>query len=554
VNAAHRAAALARMRTETFDVVVVGGGVTGAGAALDAATRGKSVALVEARDLAAGTSSRSGKVFHGGLRYLEQLNFALVRSALRERDLMVERLCPHLARPVPFLFPVATPWERSYMGAGILLYDLLRGVGGSPVPRHRHLTRRATLAEMPALRPERVRGGIQYGDVRVDDARHTLLLARTAAHFGAAVATRTEMTGALTDDGRVTGVRARDRETGAELAIRGRAVISATGVWADAVQRMAGDVQVEVQPAKGIHLVVPRARIPSRTGLTARAGDSVLVIRPWWGSWIIGTTDTAWAHGPDDPAASGADVDYLLQAANGWLRDPLTRDDVTGVFAGLRPLLRGTGASTAALSRDHVVLETTPGLFTVVGGKYTTYRLMAEDAVDAALGPGAPPSVTARTPLLGAADAPAARNGAGASCAAVGLDPAWSEPLWERHGALMTEVLDLVAGRPELGRPLAGAPAYLEAEVVHAATHEGALHLDDVLARRTHAAWEVADRGLEASARAAALLAEALGWDDARRTGELESYRERVAADRRAEGAADDAAAVAARAGRPRAA
>ena len=543
-----RAAALRRMASETFDAVVIGGGVTGCGTALDAASRGLRVALLEARDLAGGTSSRSGKTFHGGLRYLERGNLSLVRSALRERDLMVERLCPHLARPVPFLLPLTSRWERAYMGAGVLLYDLLGGARRG-IPGHRHLSRTGAHREMPGLRAD-VRGAIQYHDVRVDDARHTLALARTAARHGCAVLTRAEVVGMLRDQGRVTGVRAVERESGEEIAVRARSVINATGVWADRVQALAGEVRIEVRPAKGIHVVVPRERIASRTGLIARSGDSVLVIRPWWRHWIIGTTDTRWDHAREEPAASGADVDYLLVSANRWLREPLRRDDVVGVFAGLRPLLSGRAEVTAALSRDHAVVETAPGLVTVVGGKYTTYRVMAAEAVDAAtygLSQPVPRSCTADVQLIGADGFAAVRNRAEDLAAEAGLGAHWGLHLLDRHGSAMTEVLDLVAERPELGRPLEGAPGYLEAEVVYAATHEAALGLDDVLERRTHAAWETADRGLAAAERSAQLLAETLGWSEGRRAEELTRHSARVAAVRRAEAAPDDAAAVAAR-------
>ena len=529
---AERRAGLERAARETFDVVVVGGGVTGAGCALDAAARGLTVVLLEARDLAGGTSSRSGKTFHGGLRYLEQGNVGLVRTALRERDLMVGRLCPHLARPEPFLVPLTRSWERGYLGAGVLLYDILGGARAT-VPRHRHLSRRAALAEMPDLRPDGLRGALQYHDVRVDDARHTLALARTAARHGAVVLPRVAVTGLRRDGAAISGVRARDDEGGAELEVRGRAVVNATGVWAEDLQAMAGEVQVAVRPAKGVHVLVPRERIASRTGLIARAGDSVVVIRPWWRHWIIGTTDTPWDGARDAPAADRADVDGLLAVVNRWLRRPLAHADVTGAYAGLRPLLSGrSGVATAQLSRDHTVIETAPGLITVVGGKYTTYRVMAAEAIDAAIlghAPAAAASISDRVPLLGADGLAAARASVDRAARETGLSRTAVEHLIDRHGALLGDVLDLVADRPELRRPLAGTP-YLEAEVVHAATHEGALRLEDVLERRTHCAIETADHGLAAAPRAAALLAETLGWDDARREREVAAFEAAVSA------------------------
>jgi len=547
-----RAVALRRLAEESFDVLVIGGGVTGAGVALDAATRGLSVALVEARDLAAGTSSRSGKAFHGGLRYLKRLDLGLVREASRERNLMVQRLCPHLAWPTPFLYPLVHRfWERLVMGAGLALYDVLGGRRPEGIARPRHLGRAGVMRAAPALDPARLVGGVQYHDAIVDDARHTMTVARTAARHGAVIATSVEVTGLLRQGPSVAGVRARDRETGQELAVRARRVVNATGVWADLVQQLAGEPSLEVRPAKGIHLVVPRDRIDAHTAFIAPTADSVLVVRPWWRYWIIGTTDTPWEGDRADPAANGADVDYLLAQVNGWLRAPLDRRDVVGVYAGVRPLLRGKGgASTAALSRDHAVLEEPAGLITVAGGKYTTYRVMARDAVDAAMrsvGSPVAPCVTASTPLVGAEGLAALRQQRDRLATESGLSTETVDHLLRRYGSLVSELLELLARRPELARPLPGASEYLEAEIVHAATHEGALHLDDALARRTHVAMEAPDRGLEAAGRAAELMGEALGWDGARRAREVAAHRRAVQADLRSEQARDDVAAVAAR-------
>ncbi|HEY2175862.1 MAG TPA: glycerol-3-phosphate dehydrogenase/oxidase [Mycobacteriales bacterium] len=555
-----RAATLAALAGGEVDVLVVGGGVTGAGVALDAAARGLSVGVLEAGDLAIGTSSRSGKTFHGGLRYLQRLDISLVRTALHERDLMVETLCPHLARPQPFLYPLLhRGWERAYVGAGVALYDALGGRlrGGPGVPRHRHLSRAAALREMPALRPDVLTGAVQYWDVRVDDARHTMTVARTAAGLGARIATRTEVTGVLRDGDRVVGVRARDRDGGGgDFEVRARVVVNAAGVWADRVAGLAGPAGLRVAPAKGVHLVVPADRIASHTGLIARTADSVLVVRPWWRHWIIGTTDTPWSGARDDPAATGGDVDYVLSETNRWLTRPLTRDDIVGVYAGLRPLLSPAGSAdaseTAALSRDHTVVETAPGMVTVTGGKYTTYRVMAADAVDLAarrLGGDIPASPTARLPLLGAAGWPAVRNQRDGLAAESGLPVATVDHLLDRYGSRIGDLLDLVADRPDLARPVGA--GYLGAEVVYAASHEGARHLDDVLARRTHLAIETRDRGVAAAPVVAALMGEVLGWDDARVTDEVGGWVAAVDADRRSESAPDDATALAARAGRP---
>lgn len=542
LSSAQRQAALDGVEGRTYDVVVVGGGVTGAGTALDAVSRGLSVLLVEAADLASGTSSRSGKIFHGGLRYLEQLNFRLVREALVERDLMVQKLCPYLVEPVPFLIPFTHRWERPYIGAGVALYDLLRLTGPRSVRGHRHLTRRGALREMPDLRPD-ITGAAQYYDVRVDDARHTLQVARTAASLGATVLTRTPVVAVLRTGGVVDGVRIRDEESDRTYDVRARVVINAAGVWADRVQALAGEQSIDVTPAKGIHLMVPGDRIRSRTGLVARTSDSVFIIRRWFDSWLLGTTDTRWEYDRSAPVASQADVDYLLGHANRWLRRRLSRADVAGIFAGLRPLVSGRGStSTAALRRDHAVIEGPPGLVTVVGGKYTTYRLMARDAVNVAAPRPVPPSPTGDLPLLGSAGFAALRNQRESMARESGLPVARIDHLLGRYGSETPALLDLVADRPALAEPVVG--DYLAAEVAYAVLEEGALHLDDVLLRRTRAALEDGDGALSAAPRAADLMSELLGWTDARRKDELERYRLWAESEAAASLAPDDAAAV----------
>ncbi|WP_326836914.1 glycerol-3-phosphate dehydrogenase/oxidase [Amycolatopsis rhabdoformis] len=550
LNPRQRARALRSLAERTFDLVVVGGGITGVGTALDAVSRGLSVALVEQGDWASGTSSRSGKVFHGGLRYLEQLNFSLVREALRERDLMVDRLCPHLAKPEPFVFPFRRRRERPYVGAGVLLYDLLRMTGTRSVPGHRHLTRAGVHRELPGLRPDTITGGVLFHDVRVDDARHTLTVARTAADLGAQLASRVLVTGLLVEGGVVRGVRARDLDGGTGLVVRARAVVNATGVWAAQVQAMSGRPTISVTPSKGVHLVVPGDRFEGRAGLIAKTDDSIFLIRRWFGFWLMGTTDTRWEHDRDDPAATRADTDYLLGQANRWLRRPLRDADVIGVYAGLRPLVSGRTSRTAGLSRDHSVLTGPPGLTTVVGGKYTTYRIMARDAVDAATAAWAqtvPPSETERLPILGASGYSALLDQRRALAAETGLKVSRIDHLLGRYGTLTPDLLDLMADRPEWARPVTGASHYLTAELHYAARNEGAVHLDDVLERRTRIFMETPDRGLAAAPYAADVLAEELGWDDDRRAAEVARYRSAREADRRALAAASDDDAVNAR-------
>jgi glycerol-3-phosphate dehydrogenase len=530
------------MEDEVFDVVVIGAGATGAGSALDAVTRGLSVALVEARDFASGTSSRSSKLIHGGLRYLEQKDFGLVREALRERSLLLNVLAPHLVRPVPFMLPLTEHWQRAYIGAGLALYDTLGGHQG--LPRHRHLTKRGALRLAPALRPDSLVGAVQYHDAKVDDARHTLTTVRTAAQFGAAVAANTRVIGFLREGERVTGVTVRDEASGAELDVRARQVVNATGVWTDDVQHLVGERgKFQVRASKGVHLVVPRDRLQLDTGLILRTEKSVLFVIPWGRHWIVGTTDTDWHLDKAHPAASASDIDYVLEHVNAVLSQPLTREDVEGVYAGLRPLLTGESESTSKLSREHMVAVPVPGLVAVAGGKYTTYRVMARDAIDAVvhgLDRSVPASVTHVTELVGAEGFRALWNGRERLAASSGLHVARIEHLLGRFGARVHDLLELIAERPELGRPLAGADDYLAVEALYAASHEGAMHLEDVLTRRTRISIETWDRGLAAAEPAARAMAGVLDWSDDDVAREVELYHGRVAAERRSQQQADD--------------
>ncbi|MCO8274192.1 glycerol-3-phosphate dehydrogenase/oxidase [Actinoplanes sp. TRM 88003] len=550
----YRDSALAALAGAELDVLVIGGGVVGAGAALDAVTRGLSTGLVEARDLASGTSSRSSKLLHGGLRYLEMLDFALVKEALHERDLIVSRLAPHLARPLRFLYPLKhRAWERAYAGAGVTLYDTMAMGGG--MPRHRQLTRTAALRACPALRKDALVGAIQYYDAQVDDARHTMFLARTAASYGAHVASRAEVIGFLREGERVTGVRVKDLETDRVFEVRAQQVINATGVWTDDTQALVGERgQFHVRASKGIHLVVPRDRIQSTTGLILRTEKSVLFVIPWGRHWIVGTTDTDWSLDKAHPAASSTDIDYLLEHVNSVLATPLSRTDVQGVYAGLRPLLSGESEATSQLSREHMVGSPTPGLVVVAGGKYTTYRVMARDAVDACvhgLGRSVPKSCTDRVPLVGADGYPALWNQRRMLSQRSGLHVARVEHLLGRFGNLTQEVIDLIAATPALGSPLSGADDYLRAEVVYAAAYEGARHLEDVLTRRTRISIETFDRGVNCAQEAAELMAGVLGWTSEQTAREVENYRVRVEAERGSQEQPDDETADATRLGAP---
>ncbi|MDX6297213.1 MAG: glycerol-3-phosphate dehydrogenase, partial [Nocardioidaceae bacterium] len=448
LDARYRVRAWEKVADRDFDVLVIGGGVTGSGAALDAATRGLSVGLLEARDYASGTSSRSSKLFHGGLRYLEQFDFQLVREALRERELMLTRIAPHLVKPVSFLYPLThRVWERPYVTAGMTLYDTMGGARS--VPRHRQLTRRGALRMVPALKPDTLVGGILYYDALTDDARHTLTLARTAATYGATILNSAEVVGLLRAGERIVGARVRNVENGDEAEVRASVVVNCTGVWTDEIQTLAGGRgRFHVRASKGVHIVVARDRINSETGIILRTDTSVLFVIPWNTHWIIGTTDTDWTLHKAHPAASKADIDYLLSQVNAVLSVPLTRSDIQGVYAGLRPLLAGEDEATSQLSREHAVARPQPGLISIAGGKYTTYRVMAADAIDAALvdvGGPAPPSVTDQTPLLGAEGYHALVNQIDRLAHKAGL-PVWRmQGLLDRYGSLVDEVLELSA-------------------------------------------------------------------------------------------------------------
>jgi glycerol-3-phosphate dehydrogenase len=529
LNALQRQAHLERMGHELFDVVVIGGGVTGAGAALDAATRGLSVALVEQRDYASGTSSRSSKMFHGGLRYLEQFNFSLVREALRERNLMMNKLCPHLVAPASFVYPIQKGvLERLYVGAGVFVYEVLARLASSPLPWHSHLGRRGISRFAPALD---ARGGVRYWDSIVDDARHTMTVARTAAARGALLATSTRVTGFDDAAGRLEAVSVVDLESGKRFAIQARSVVNATGVWTDDIEAHAGETGIDVTASKGVHLIVPRDRIASNTGIILRTQVSVLFVIPWRDHWIVGTTDTPWSLRRAHPAASRTDIEYLLHWVNTALREPIGADDIVGVYAGLRPLLAGESEESSKLTREHAVRDGGNGLVTVAGGKYTTYRVMAADAIDATapyLGRRIPDSSTREVELVGATD--------------------YSEDRFvSRYGSLADQVSSMGDGNV----PVVSDAPYLTSEVVYGVTHEGALHLDDILTRRTRMSIETRHRGSDAAVATATIMGDLLGWDQGTRDREIGHYLARVDAEIDSQNQPDDHTADAARMGAP---
>jgi glycerol-3-phosphate dehydrogenase len=527
VHPFRRADALRRLADEEFDVLVVGGGVTGAGVALDAASRGLRTALVEKDDFASGTSSKSSKMIHGGIRYLQQREFRLVYENLAERQRLLDN-APHLVSPLPFLIPlfgrdgvVSKAVARSYASA-LWMYDLTGGwrIGH----RHREVTKEEALAHLPTLSTDNLVAGFLYFDARADDARLTLSLARTSAfEFGAAMANYTPVVRLTTGvDGVVNGavVRATDDDEASEFPIRARIVVNATGVWADAVRALdEGADPHAIRPAKGVHVTVPADRLPCDIAAVIpvpKDRRSIFVV-----SWpetdlvYVGTTDTDYAGPLDDPACTPEDVDYLLDAVNALTTSRLTRADVTGVWAGLRPLLappaKGGHVSerTADLSRRHTVTTSDHGVVTVTGGKLTTYRKMAQDTVDVVVShlgesPRRRRCVTKSLPLMGATTKT--------------RDPVTlAQPharLLRRYGTASADVLALADGRPELLEPVVAGLPYTGAEVVYAAQEEMAGTLDDVLSRRTRATIQRAHATMDAAAAVATLIAPDMGWNE----------------------------------------
>ncbi len=561
-----RARIAASLDGASYDVVVVGGGVTGSGVALDAASRGLSVLVLEAHDLAAGTSSRSSKLIHGGLRYLEQLDFGLVREALEERGRLADELCPHLVKPLAFLYPLTHRyWERPYVAAGIAIYDGLAKLGGDKLPRQRHFSRDGVARRFPGLKADAMVGAVQYWDAQVDDARHTMMVMRTAAGHGAELLTNAEVVSFVgATEGRVCGVVVNDRETGQTATVNAGVVINATGVWTEKTEQLSGHPGLRVRASKGIHLVVPRKAIDGDCGVITKTRTSVLFIIPSGDHWLLGTTDTDWTEALSEPVATATDIEYVLEQANAVLERPLTKGDIVGVFSGLRPLIAGSAstdgqADTSDLSREHAIAQPVPGLVSIAGGKYTTYRVMAAVAVDAAIndlpaGPGAgrsssvPPSSTEDLKIHGAKDY--ARTVAASSELAIrlGISEQQVERLLSRYGSAVSEIAELVSERPAWSRELDGGGPYLEAEAVLAVRAEGARHLDDVMARRLRLSIESRDRGLSAASRVAELMGDELGWDSRRRELEVAAYRERVEGELAGEATRSDAAAMAERA------
>jgi glycerol-3-phosphate dehydrogenase len=536
--------ALARLRAESFDVLVVGGGITGAGVALDAASRGLKTALVEKDDFASGTSSKSSKLIHGGLRYLQQHEYRLVFENLAERQRLLEN-APHLVTPLPFLIPlfgrsgvVNKGVARVYRTA-LWLYDLTGGVRIGR--RHEKVTREQALAHMPTLRADRLAAGFLYWDARSDDARLTLTVLRTAVlDHGAVAANHTAVTGLVTDGaGRVSGatVAPGDAEP---FEVRASVVVNAAGVWSDELRTFdEGTDPHSIRPAKGIHITVPEEAFPCDIAAVIPVKEdkrSIFVVS--WGDQVyLGTTDTSWEGPLDDPSCTPEDVDYILDAANAVSTRQLTRSDITGIWTGLRPLLApeqkgGSSERTADLSRRHTVRTSAGGLVTVTGGKLTTYRKMAEDTVDAVVTGLGRQGLRCRTKDLRLHGAPGGKRvapKAGGIGANVRPDP--SDPVASRHAHLASRygteaaaVLAMADSHQELLEPLVAGLPYLAVEALWAVRREMALSVSDVLDRRTQSSYRDARAAADAAPAVAALIGPELGWTGDRSARESEAY------------------------------
>jgi len=526
---ADRAAALQALANERFNVLVVGGGIVGAGALLDATSRGLKAALVEQNDIASGTSGRSSRLIHGGLRYLEQLHFGLVAEALAERSRLL-RLAPHLVSLEPFLFPVyGIPIvHQAFYGAGIFLYDLLGSYKDGGFARH--LRPSSVIEYAPQLNPKGLTGGIVYHDGVEDDARVALAVVRTAIGMGAVAATRVRAEQPFVDAGRLAGASVHDLTSGTSFEVHADRVIDATGVWAARPEERfaAVDGAERFVPSRGSHIVIRRERLDAKGGVTLRIPGRVVFIIPWPGHWIIGTTDHADGRPPERISAPNDDVDELLDTVNATMNVGLSREDIVGTYAGMRPLVGDPAGSTVKASREHRVTADASGLVRISGGKYTTYRVMARDVVDASLGRAEArrrPSGTAELPLIGAAARGDLDRLAVDLALHEGLDGLIARRLVDRHGTEAREVLAL--GRElDLVRPLGPGIEQLEAEVVWAARRELATTIDDVLARRMRLVQELPDRGAAIAPRVAEILGRELGWDATRQASEIHAYLE----------------------------
>ncbi len=538
---------LTSLGSERFDVLVIGGGVTGAGVALDAVVRGYKVALVEKVDFASGTSSKSTKLAHGGIRYLPNFDFALVHEALVERGLMLQN-APFLVHPLGFVLPlyqgdrhpVGMPFTTpGGIGLGLLLdmglwlYDLM--AGRRTAGRHHHLSRKNVLKLAPALVTKGLKDGYVYYDGQTNDARLTMALIRTAAQYGATITNYTEVTSFIIEQGKICGAHIHDTLGDQELTVRARHIVNATGVFSEQVEALTGtEPQVRIEPSKGVHLVLSREDLELgdyAIVLPETEDKRILFIVPWGSRAIFGTTDTG-SGDLDHPTATPEDIAYLLKYLNRYLSVRLTEADIISTYAGYRPLVssRTSKHSTAKLSRTHAVLESPSGLVTIVGGKLTTYRRMAQDTVDVLNRRDGtrPLHPTQSLPLQGSAAWPTVKRDIASKGAALGLSPQTIEHLGKSHGSNAVEVLDLVASDASLAALLIDDLPYIRAEVVYACRQEMAMTPYDVLGRRTSITLEDRRRGLGVLDEVAAIMAKEYSWSAEQQQSMVDAYRSAI--------------------------
>ena len=531
---------LERLHHETFDLLVIGGGITGTAIARDAALRGFRTALVEKADFASGTSSRSSRLIHGGVRYLEFYRFGLVYEASTERY-RLRRIAPRLISPLPFLYPVyGTGTGLLKLALGLWLYDIL-GLFRN-VQRHRTLGAHRVARREPFLARRGLKGAVRYYDAAVDDARLTLLTAKAAHHAGAVIVNHAPVIALLRSGLRVVGAVVRDARTGQEIEVQARLVVNAAGPWADAIRRMSDNPPAMLRPTKGAHLIVPWERVPTQHAIvfdSPRDGRHLFLI-PWGEFAILGTTDTDYSGDPEAVAADAWDVAYLLEAAHrAFPTARLSEADIVSTYAGLRPLIAQEAASTYAISREHHIEETAPGLLTIAGGKLTTHRLMAEELVDRAARllaeqfgiQAAHPCMTARlrldgTPIRSPLNWPVLTAFRPVD---VPVPEKSLRHLTRTYGPEAARILAYVEENPALGQPLLPHRPYLLAEIPYAVKHEMAQTLSDFLIRRTHVIYEDRDGGLAVAPQVADRMAALLGWDEAEKARQLREYQAQVA-------------------------
>ncbi len=529
LNPDQRAEDLSRLAKEHFDVLVIGGGINGVGVALDAVTRGLTVALVESDDFASGTSSRSSKLIHGGLRYLEQYDFKLVREALHERELLVSSLAPHLVKPVAFLYPLHEKVkERTYVGAGLALYDALRGFKRA-LPGHKHLSQKTISEIAPSLRTDVVTGAIRYFDAQVDDARHTMMIARTAKRHGAAIITHAKVDSLIKKGKRVTGAVVADLNSKKKINVKASTVIMCAGVWSDQLHKSFGiEPGYEVKMSKGVHITLPGNAIKADEGIIIKTAVSVLFIIPWKDQWMIGTTDTEYLGDPNSPLADRSDVQYIIEQANRVLSPRISSEQVIGVFAGLRPLVANKkDVETTKLSREHTVDRPVPGFVSLAGGKYTTYRVMAKDAVDMAtndITKLTSESITSKLPIIGADGYWALTQQVDALAARYNLKTDSIVHLLNRYGSDISDLLELISEDRKLATPVTRDLPYLKAEIVYAVIAEGAQTVADVMERRTRIWFEAPNFGMDLAQSIADLMASYLGWKAPQKKASVAEY------------------------------